>query len=88
LYFLGLVESLEERKSILRDILDKAQMVADQLDALNEQLSRLEIPPAYQEIARFQLKTLDYGRKNFAFSKAWFQSVLDELENPRPAKGS
>lgn len=79
-YFLGLVGSLEERKWIVQDILNKAQMVADQLEALNEQISQLEIPPAFQEVARFQIKTLDYGRKNFAFSQAWFRALLDELE--------
>jgi DNA-binding PadR family transcriptional regulator len=79
-YFLGLMDDLEDRRQIIQDILVKAQIVEDQLGALNERLDQLQISPEYQAIAKFQLKTLDYGRKNFAFSRAWFQELLDDLD--------
>lgn len=79
-YFLGLVDSLEHRKRIVQDIIAKAERIEAQLSALDEHIRHIEIPASHYEIARFQIKTLDYGRKNFAFSKAWFQELLDDLE--------
>jgi DNA-binding PadR family transcriptional regulator len=79
-YFLGLVGDLEERKHIVEDIVAKASMVEDQLNAMHEQINRYEIPETHRAIAKFQVKTLEYGRKNFAFSKAWFKELLDDLD--------
>ena len=80
-YFLGLVEDVDQRKQIVREIIAKVQVVEGELNSLNEEIKRYEIPEAYEKIARYRIKTLDYGIKAHAFGRAWFEQLLQELES-------
>ena len=79
-YFLGLIQNQAQKKQIVQEILSKIHQVQSELGELNDALSQDEIPPAYQEIFRYQLKTLDYGRQAHVFAEAWFTRLLEELE--------
>jgi DNA-binding PadR family transcriptional regulator len=81
IYFLGLIPSVEERKFILQNILSKIESVQADLNTMNEELNRLEIPASYMGVFKYQLKTLDYGQRAHSFAREWFHSLLIELEN-------
>ncbi len=79
-YFLGLIQNQAEKRQIVQEILSKVHQVQGELGELDAALSRVELPPAYQEIFRYQLKTLDYGRQAHNFAEDWFTRLLEELE--------
>lgn len=80
-YFLGLIPTVAQQKQILVEILNKIQQVHGELNQMNAELSRLEIPAEYQGILKYQLKTLDYGIQSHVFAREWFVSLLRDLEN-------
>ena len=80
-YFLGLIQDVEQKKQILLEILDKIQLVQEELSKMNEEISRIEIPDSYRDILKYQLKTLDYGLKAHSFAREWFLALLKILTN-------
>jgi len=84
-YFLGLIQSMEERQQIINEILRKIEMVQDELNSMNEEITQFDIPVPYREIFNYQVKTLDYGRKAHSFAREWFQDLLNDLESRQKA---
>ena len=80
-YFLGLLQDFEQRRQVVLEILSKIELVQGELNDINEEISRYDIPVSYQGILKYQLKTLDYGQKAHFFAKEWFQALLDDLES-------
>ena len=78
-YFLGLIESPAQKKQIVQEILSKIEQVQGQLDGLQDTLGQISVPLAYQEIFRYQMKTLEYGRQSHVFAREWFLALLNEL---------
>jgi len=83
-YFLGLIENREQKKQILREIITKIQSAQEMLVQLDRSISRYQIPVEYQEIARYRIKTLDYGIQTHGFALEWFVALLNEIEGPQP----
>ncbi len=81
-YFLGLIPTVAQQKQILAEILEKIQQVHGELNQMNAELNRLEIPDEYRGILKFQLKTLDYGIQSHVFAREWFISLLKNLDSP------
>ena len=79
-YFLGLIQSTQQRKQIIDEILNKIQSVHDELSSMNEGINQLEIPASYRGILKYQLKTLDYGLQTHVFAREWFFALLNDLE--------
>jgi DNA-binding PadR family transcriptional regulator len=79
-FFLGLIEGVEQKKQILTEILAKIQMVEADLKQMNLEISQYEVPDSHRDVLKYQLKTLDYGIQAHAFSKEWFMVLLKELE--------
>jgi PadR family transcriptional regulator, regulatory protein AphA len=86
-YFLGLIETRAQQAQIVEEIVSKIEGVQGELDSMNGALSQLELPPAYQEIFRYQQKTLDYGIQAHAFARRWFRSLLKDLREATQAAG-
>jgi PadR family transcriptional regulator, regulatory protein AphA len=80
-YFLGLVQNLEQRKLIVLEILNKIDLVQIELQRINSEIHQLEIPQSYMGILKFQLSTLDYGQKVHIFAREWFEGLLNDLES-------
>lgn len=80
-YFLGLIQNAGKRKQIVLEFLYKIELVQGELNTMNEEISQLDLPAAYEEFFKYQLKTLDYGIKSHIFSREWFQALLDDLES-------
>ena len=81
-FFLGLIPGIDQRKQIVLEILNKIELVQSELNEMNEEISRYDIPESYQGILKYQLKTLDYGIKAHIFAREWFQALLDDLDIP------
>ncbi|MBI9048153.1 MAG: helix-turn-helix transcriptional regulator [Anaerolineaceae bacterium] len=79
-FFLGLVESIDEKKKILQNIVQTVAAVESELEQLSESLAQIELDDEARKIFDFQFKTLDYGVMAHRNGKEWFQQLLDELE--------
>ena len=80
-FFLGLVESEEQKRQIVQEILNKVEIVQNELSEMQQQISRYEVPDPYREIFQYQMKTLDYGLQAHAFAREWFLALLREMES-------
>ncbi|HPH94751.1 MAG TPA: PadR family transcriptional regulator [Anaerolineaceae bacterium] len=82
-YFLGLLPDVEQKKQVLREIIRKIDLVYGELAQMNDLYSQICVPDAFKEVARYRLKTLDYGLQSHGFARGWFAALLAELEaNP------
>lgn len=78
-YFLGLIEDVEQRRQIVREILAKIQIVEAHLNQMDAQLQGLELPEPMRRITRYSWKTLDYGIQAHAMAREWFEALLADL---------
>ncbi|AFS77831.1 putative transcriptional regulator [Gottschalkia acidurici 9a] len=83
LFFLGLVESNENKKAILKNIIETTDVEKDNLENLEESIKEEKIPDGYEDIAYYRLKTLNYGIQSCNFSKDMFEDILKELEESK-----
>ncbi len=79
-YFLGLIEDLDEKNRILYSLLKEAQKSAFTLDEIKKSIKIPHLPPKNAEIASYQLSTLDYGIGAHTFAKHWLKKLIAELE--------
>ena len=80
LFFLGMVPE-ESRKRVIKNYLHEIDANLEALRRLRTQISEVEIPNEFQDIARFQMETLNYGIDHSGFMKRWFADLLsDRLE--------
>ena len=54
-FFLGLIPGIDQRKQIVLEILNKIELVQGELNEMNEEISRYDIPESYQGILKYQL---------------------------------
>ena len=78
-FFLGLIESRDEKKQIIRDIIDDIEKMETQLNGLSQSLAQIQLGEEEMKIYRYQFRTLDYGILTHRVAKEWFQQILDEL---------
>jgi len=78
-YFLGLIQSVEQKNQIVREILTRIEFAQEELNTMNDEICRLEIPDSYSDIFKYQVRTLDYGLGSHAFAREWFQALLNDL---------
>lgn len=79
-FFLGLIESKELKRSILEEIIRKLNSAAVQLRGLETELNRQPIAEHHKQIFHYQLKTLDYGIQAHTFALSWFRTLQQELQ--------
>jgi PadR family transcriptional regulator, regulatory protein AphA len=79
LYFMGFA-SAAERIRVLEAHLEKLRHTLDALEYIHLQSTEIETPPDLEDVRRFQLLTLDYGRAFYAFNIAWYEALLTTLK--------
>lgn len=82
-HFLGLFEA-EERVVTLERIVSRLETDLSELSALNEQLEGIDVPEEYQEIADYQLATLEYGLDGHRRALDWFSDRLERERRKSP----
>jgi PadR family transcriptional regulator AphA len=78
-YFLGLIDSTQQKKAILGDIIQKIEAVEAELAVMDQVIQKIKVPDAYLNILEYQVKTLDYGIQAHRCAKEWFVALLDNL---------
>lgn len=76
-YFLGLVEA-DERRVIAAHIDERVRRDLSRLERLKADVSATEVPAGFEEIARYQLATLQYGLASHRAALAWSEEYLPE----------
>lgn len=82
LFFLGLIESEEERTQALRIITATIAEALAGLEATREEMDHIRAAnaPGSQSVLTYQLKTLEYGIRSHRFALEWF-SAIDAATN-------
>lgn len=83
LYFMGFSDP-PERIRILEKHLQNLRQTLGKLDFIHQQSAEIKTLPGLDEIRRFQMFTLDYGRAFYAFNIAWYESLLETLKKELP----
>ena len=79
IYFLGLIEDIEDKKTILKDIIGIYEEMQSELSRIQEETSTIEIDDSYKEIFKFKMKSLDYGLVSYAVSLKFYKDLLKDL---------
>lgn len=79
-YFLGLVESPEDQKKVLAELIEKAEGVTGELMAYDESLQDMEIPEEAMGIAKYQMSTLNYGVRSHGVAVDWLKELYEGIE--------
>ncbi|MGB4777391.1 PadR family transcriptional regulator [Microbacterium sp.] len=74
-YFLGLVDA-PERQAVAARVEARIRRELDRLERLDAQVSAMQIPTGFEDIARYQLATLEYGLAVGRTALAWAQEHL------------
>jgi len=83
LYFMGFA-SATERVRVLEVHLEKLHHTLDALELIHQQSADSEAPPGLEDVRRFQMFTLDYGRAFYTFNITWYQNLLATLKKDVP----
>ncbi len=78
-FFLGLIDSVIEKRKILENILFSIQKMEEQLRQLSQTLGQLHLDDETIKIFGYQFRTLDYGIRSHEVARVWAQELLDEL---------
>jgi len=81
IYFLGLIESIEDKMSIIHGLLKTATIVTDEMKSFRGSLSALQLSDDQLSIAKYQFKTLDYGIMAHDSGLSWLKDFYSELES-------
>ncbi|KRE69995.1 PadR family transcriptional regulator [Paenibacillus sp. Soil750] len=83
-FFLGLIDSTQDKRAILQQIISQIEKVENELQQMDKGLQNVQVPAPYAEILAYQIKTLDYGIRSHAFAKEWFEALLADLPSHTP----
>jgi len=79
LFFLGLLPA-GDRALVVGRIIAFLEASLDELAEAQEFYRQKQVPPEFQEIAKYQFKTLDLGLNHVQQNLIWFQNLLNEME--------
>ncbi|HCS38417.1 MAG TPA: PadR family transcriptional regulator [Anaerolineaceae bacterium] len=78
-FFLGLIDSDDEKRKILENIISAIINMEESLNQLSQYLSQLQLSDEEKKLHGYQFKTLDYGIRSHGVAREWAQELLDEL---------
>lgn len=79
-FFLGLIEDEEAKKTILKGYLAQAKIALSSLYETKKMVSSLSLNETHQAIANYQFKTLDYGILAHESALSWLEEMITDLE--------
>lgn len=79
LYFMGFADP-QERIHVLEAHLEELRRTLDMLERVHQESADIQPPSGLEDVRRFQMFTLDYGRAFYAFNLAWYQNLLKTLK--------
>ena len=82
-FFLGQMPDKESKLAVMRNIIEAIEQATDELSAMKEELSVLELPPDQMRHFMFQFKTLDYGVMSHRSGLKWMKALYRDIEMDR-----
>jgi DNA-binding PadR family transcriptional regulator len=79
LFFLGL-QKLQDRKRIVKNAVDFLENMLTEYSKADEQYNKVSCPAGFEDVARFQLKTLGMGIHQLSSMLDWMRGLYHELE--------
>ncbi|WP_293696420.1 helix-turn-helix transcriptional regulator [uncultured Agrococcus sp.] len=76
-FFLGLLEG-EDRSVAAHRVHDRIRQDLNRLEQLDAQLPSIEVPEGFEEVAHYQLATLQYGIATGRTALRWAEEYLNE----------
>ena len=80
LFFLGLVAP-RERKQIVKTAADHLEKMLMEYEKADELYTKATCPAGFEDVARFQLKTLSMGIHQLSSMLDWLRELFNELED-------
>jgi len=81
IFFLGYVESLQERVTILNDMIDKVEADYHSLKEIETSVQPKSLPVESEAIVKYQMKTLEYGKLTHQTALKWLQRMKAEIQS-------
>jgi DNA-binding PadR family transcriptional regulator len=81
IYFLGLIENKEDQVLILDKMIAKVSNIYNEMQTYEKEINTLAIPKKYEAVAKFQIRTLNYGVNSHLFALNWLKTLRDEIVN-------
>lgn len=81
IFFLGYVESLKDRMTILNDMIDKVEVDYNSLNEIESSIETDAVSESYRELVMYQMKTLEYGKLTHQTALKWLQSMKDDIQS-------
>jgi len=79
IYFLGIIEAEETRRSIVHHMVESAEQMKLILHSTEEMVMGISVPDSYRHVFKYQTKTLDYGIQAHVFAIDWLNKILAEM---------
>jgi len=81
IYFLGFIENRNEKLEIVDDMISKTEKVCGELSRYYDSLKLMKQREENKELAKYSIKTLDYGIMSHKAAIEWLYELKDEIEN-------
>ncbi len=75
LYFLGLVKETAQKELIIDNLAQAVREYLAELQAVKQTNSLADVPRAFQDIAKYQLFTIDYGIGVCEYANRWLDDA-------------
>lgn len=79
LYFMGLIDSDVEKRRIVSEMYQTAKASKEQLDQIKNGFDITQVPEAYQQTFKYQMKVLDYGIDTHRYALSWIEDLMKEM---------
>lgn len=80
IFFLGHLQSMEERKAFLKTLIERVEVDLGPLKALKASLHQMSIPLEFQTTFKYQVSTLDYGIMTHEGALLWLKDLLNQCD--------
>lgn len=80
LFFLGLIKDKQDRIIIIKKSIEAIKAYGKELENVEKDIDAIKIPIEYEEIAKYQIKTLEYGLNSYRYSLKWYKNLLYQMK--------
>jgi DNA-binding PadR family transcriptional regulator len=87
IFFLGLIDDVEERGRIVAAIRERIDADLGELRGVAAALDQADVPAAFSDVFAYQRATLDYGIRSHEHARDWFAALADRVQPGRAVRG-
>lgn len=79
LFFMGLINDKQDRVSIIKKSIEAIEEYGKDLKQVEKDVEDIKVSNEYDDIAKYQIKTLEYGLDSYRHSVKWYEKLLNEM---------